>query len=87
MIVAEDGPVQYRLASTLDGLYTPYALRRPEGANFFGRNPGFRFLRAKGNSIEGGTSEILRNIIAERVLGLPAEPRTDTNVPWKDLPR
>ncbi len=44
-------------------------------------------LRAKGNSIEGGTSEILRNLIAERVLGLPAEPRVDTRVPWKDLPR
>jgi hypothetical protein len=29
----------------------------------------------------------LRNIIAERVLGLPGEPRTDTNVAWKDLPR
>jgi hypothetical protein len=29
----------------------------------------------------------MRNIIAERVLRLPAEPRTDTTVPWKDLPR
>ena len=31
----------------------------------------YRYLRAKGNSIEGGTTEILKNIVAERVLGLP----------------
>jgi alkylation response protein AidB-like acyl-CoA dehydrogenase len=31
----------------------------------------FRYLRARGNSIEGGTTEILKNIVAERVLGLP----------------
>jgi alkylation response protein AidB-like acyl-CoA dehydrogenase len=55
--------------------------------DFFGGSPGHRYLRAKGNSIEGGTSEVLRNIIAERVLGLPAEPRTDTDLAWKDLPK
>jgi alkylation response protein AidB-like acyl-CoA dehydrogenase len=55
--------------------------------DFRQRTPGYRYLRAKGNSIEGGTSEILCNIIAERVLGLPAEPRTDKDVAWKDLPR
>jgi alkylation response protein AidB-like acyl-CoA dehydrogenase len=31
----------------------------------------YRYLRSKGNSIEGGTTEILKNIVAERVLGLP----------------
>jgi len=67
--------------------YDDWAMRRPEKTDFTGREPGYRYLRAKGNSIEGGTSEILRNVIAERVLGLPPEHRVDKNIAWKDLPR
>jgi len=87
-----------RLAQELSGLevellgeeglaYDDWTMRRPEAVDFTGRGAGYRYLRAKGNSIEGGTSEILRTIIAERVLGLPAEPRTDKDVPWKELAR
>ncbi|MGZ4532068.1 MAG: acyl-CoA dehydrogenase family protein [Mycobacteriaceae bacterium] len=67
--------------------YEDWTMRRPDHVDFTGRDPGYRYLRAKGNSIEGGTSEILRNVIAERVLGLPPEHRVDKNIAWKDLPR
>jgi len=71
-----------------DGLtYEDWTLSRPQHVDFTGRDAGYRYLRAKGNSIEGGTSEVLLNIVAERVLGLPAEPRTDKDVPWKELAR
>ena len=66
-----------------------YTFRRPEDLSVSGAESGAHhaFLRVRANSIEGGTSEIMRNIVGEQVLGLPGEPRVDKDVPWIKVPR
>jgi alkylation response protein AidB-like acyl-CoA dehydrogenase len=64
-----------------------YEFTRPEATATRTDSAHKAFLRSRANSIEGGTSEIMKNILGERVLGLPGEPRVDKNVPWREVPR
>lgn len=69
-------------------LYDGYSMDGQDGDGGDWRGPiQQRFLRSRANTIEGGTSEVMRNILAERVLGLPGDLRADAGMAWKEIPR
>lgn len=80
----------YAFAINLQGangmLYGSYAMTRPETAMAF---DGVQkaFLRSRANTIEGGTTEVMKNILGERVLGLPGDVRVDREISWNKVAR
>jgi alkylation response protein AidB-like acyl-CoA dehydrogenase len=80
----------YEFAVNLMGpegmLYGSYEMIRPETAMGF-ENIQKAFLRSRANSIEGGTTEVMKNILGERILGMPGDVRVDREVPWSKVPR
>ena len=71
-----------------EGMLFPagYPMDRPQTAMMW-TGPQQAFLRMRANSIEGGTTEIMKNILGERVLGLPGDVRNDKELPWTQVPR
>jgi alkylation response protein AidB-like acyl-CoA dehydrogenase len=89
---AEENQRVYELCIDLlgaEGMLYPagYPMIRPEVLGMGSSDVHKSFLRVRANSIEGGTSEVMRNILGERVLGLPGDVRNDKDLAWKDVPR
>jgi len=68
-----------------------YELAGPDGAAWTGdgtaAESALNFIMRQGGTIGGGTTEMARNVIAERVLSMPRERTLDRDVPFRDVPR
>lgn len=75
-----------RLQSAMVDFYGPAALAHP-ATDTDAERVDFGFLRSRGDTIGGGTSEVQRNNVAERDLGLPKDPFSDKDIPWNEIRR
>ena len=86
----EGSGAKLRMGATLKAMADlALDLHGPAGTAYAGADNDWHrlFLTAPSISIRGGTDEVQRNILGERVLGLPPEPRDDKRVPFNEVPR
>jgi alkylation response protein AidB-like acyl-CoA dehydrogenase len=79
------GEMNQRIQMAAADVLGPGAMAWPAGEEMPFQVHGM--LRSRANTIEGGTSEVNRNVLGEKVLGLPREPDQWKDAPWKDVPR
>jgi alkylation response protein AidB-like acyl-CoA dehydrogenase len=80
--IGVDAPRRAEIALSLsgaDGVIWPAAQGEHLGA------PGIAWLTARSIAIAGGTNEMQRNIVSERLLGMPREPTTDRDIPFREV--
>ena len=83
------GTLNQRLQLLAADLLGVHATAWPAGADYPDQMPleVKGMLRSRANTIEGGTTEVNKNILGERVLGLPREPDPWADRPWEEIPR
>jgi alkylation response protein AidB-like acyl-CoA dehydrogenase len=84
------GSLNQRIQMVAAGLLGPGATAWPETDEAWSLSMPHEvrgMLRSRANTIEGGTTEVNKNILGERVLGLPREPDPWRGVAWRDVPR
>ena len=83
------GALNQRIQMLAADVLGPAATAWPSGTGYAGGMPleVKGMLRSRANTIEGGTSEVNKSILAERVLGLPRAPDPWMDTPWEEVPR
>jgi alkylation response protein AidB-like acyl-CoA dehydrogenase len=83
------GTINQRVQMLAADLLGPAATAWERGAEYHDDIPleVKGMLRSRANTIEGGTTEVNKNILGERVLGLPGDIRIDKDRPWVEVPR